>query len=79
MDSFFFTGVQKKNSYILWLMESNSLKYFSIQTEHSIGLKFGMYIIREIGCIYFGKFRIISFSKGVKKEFFYITAYGIKF
>ena len=39
-----FTGVQKKNSYTLRPMESNSLKDSSIQTMHSIEFKFGMYI-----------------------------------
>ena len=63
----FFTG--KKNSYTLWPMESNCLMCFSIQTGHSIELKFGMYIISHCPTYYvnFGEFKINSFFTGVQK------------
>ena len=41
----FFIGIKKKNSYALRPVESNSLKYSSIQMVLSIELKFSMYII----------------------------------
>ena len=75
--NFGFAGM-KTNSYALQLMESNSFKYFSISTEHSIELKFSMHIIsqRSTYCINFGEFRMKCFFAGVKKNC--ITAYGIK-
>ena len=59
-----FTGVQKKN-----LMKSNSLRGSSIQTVHSIQLKFGMFIIDPLPtfCIDFVEFRINIFFAGVQK------------
>ena len=62
-------------------MESNSLKCFSIQMGHSIELKFGMYITghRRTNPIDFGEYRMNSFLQEYKKEFLYITAYGVKF
>ena len=65
-------------------MEANSLKCSSIQIVQSIELKFGMYIIGHCStyCVNFGEFRINSFCffTGVqkKKEFIYITTYGVK-
>ena len=85
LHSFFFSfRSTKKNSCRLWPMESNSLKRFNIQTEHSIELKFRMYIT---GCcrknpVNFGKCQLwIFFFSGVQKTHghFYITAYGVKF
>ena len=66
----FFYRSTKKNSYTLRPMESNSLKCSSIQTVHSIELKFGMHIIvhRLIYCVDFGEFSINSFFTGVQKK-----------
>ena len=67
----FFTGVQKKNSYTLWPMESNSSKCPSIQTVHSTELKLGMYIIGHSSthCVDFGEFRFNSFfNRSTKKR-----------
>ena len=49
----------KKNSYTLQPMEPNSLKCSSMQTVHSIELKFGMYFIghRLAHCIDFSEFK----------------------
>ena len=51
-------------------MESNSLKYSSIQMVRSIELKFSMYIIRHCPthCVEFGEFRINSFFTGTQKR-----------
>ena len=51
-------------------MESNSLKCSSIQTVHSIELRFGMYIIRHrpIYCVDFGEFRINNFLQESKND-----------
>ena len=53
----FYTGVQKSFFYTLQPLESNSLKCSSIQTIHSINLKFNMHIIghRSTNCIDFGE------------------------
>ena len=63
-------------------MDSNSLKCSNIQIEHSIELKFGMYILghRSTNCVEFGEFRLNSFffSQEHTKEFLFITAYGVK-
>ena len=65
-------------------MEPNSLKCSSIQTVHSIELKFAMYIIghRLTYCADFSKFRInrffFLFLQQHKKEFLYITTYRVK-
>ena len=66
-DVYFFYRNTKNNSYTLWPMESNSLKYSSIQMVHSIELKFGMHIIGHLSsyCVEFGEFRINSFFAGV--------------
>ena len=47
---------------------------------HFIKLIFGVYITdhRPIYCIDFGEFQINSFLQEYKKEFLYITAYGVK-
>ena len=60
----------KKNSYRLQSKESNSLKCSSIQTVHSIELRFGMHIIghRPTYCVNFGKFRINSFFAGIQEN-----------
>ena len=62
-------------------MELISLMYSSIQIIRLIDLKFGMYVIgyRSTNCIDFGELRITSFLKEHKKEFLYITVYGVKF
>ena len=67
-------------SYALRPMESNSLKGTSIHTVHSIEFKFVMYIIghRLTHCVDFGEFSFNSIFTGVRKEFLYITAYGVK-
>ena len=72
MTSFFYKST-KKNSYTLRPMESNSLKYSSIQMVLSIELKFGMYIIGHHSTyrVEFGEFRINSFLREHKKEFLY--------
>ena len=62
-------------------MESNSLKCSSIQIVRSIELKFNMHIIshRPTYCVEFDEFKINSFFlQEHKKEFLYITAYGVK-
>ena len=62
-------------------MESNSLKYRSFQMVHSIELKFDVYVIGKCPtyCVNFGKFKNNSFFlQECKKEFLYITAYGVK-
>ena len=66
----FFTGVQKSYSYTLRPMESNSLKYSSIQMMHSIDIKFGIYIIghHSTNCIGFGEERSNSFFTGTQKR-----------
>ena len=77
-----FTGVQKKNSYTLWPMESNSSKCPSIQTVHSTELKLGMYIIGHSSthCVDFGEFRFNSFFlQECKNVFLFITPYTVKF
>ena len=58
-------------------MESNSLKCSNIQTVRSIELKFGMYSTghRRTNPIDFGEY----WMREYKKEFLYITAYGVKF
>ena len=75
----YFTEVQKeKNSYRSWHMESNYLKGFSIQTVHSIELKFGIYTItgyRRKNTIDFGDCRVYSFFTGVQKSF--LMHYGL--
>ena len=62
MYSFFYRST-KKNPYTLRHMELNSLKGSSIQTVHSIELKFGMYIVDHCPtyCNNFGGFTINSF------------------
>ena len=52
------------NSYTLQPVKSCSLKISSIQTVHSVMLKFGMYNRenRPTYCIHFGKFRLNSCS-----------------
>ena len=61
INSFF----SKKNSYKLRPMESNSLKYRSSQTVHSIEFKFGMYTKlvghRRTNPINFSEYRMNSF------------------
>ena len=76
MNSFFYRST-KKNSYTLRPMEPNSLKCSSIQTVHSIELKFGMHIIvhRLIHCVDFGEFRMNSFFTGVQKRI--LVFYGL--
>ena len=61
-------------------MESNSLKGSSIQTVHSIVLKFDLYVTEHhlTYSIDFSKFKINSFLQKYKKEFLYIAAYGVK-
>ena len=61
-------------------MGSKSLKCSSIQTVHSIELKSPVHIIGHppTYCVEFGEFRINSFLQEHKKEFLYITAYGVK-
>ena len=58
-------------------MESNSLKCPSMQTVHSIELKFDMHIIvyRLIYCVDFGEFRINSFFTGEQKSI--LIHYGL--
>ena len=60
----------KKNSYTLRSMESNSLKFSSIQMVRSTELKFSMYIIRHCPThfVEFGEFRINSFFTGTQKR-----------
>ena len=55
-------------------MEWNSLKGSSIQTVHSIELKFGIYIIshHRTNLTDFCEYRIHSFLQEYKKEFLYI-------
>ena len=79
--SFFYRST-KKISYTLRPLESKSLKDSSIQTVHSIELKFVMYITDHYrtNITDFGEFQGHSFFlQGYKKEFLYITAYGVKF
>ena len=66
----FFIGAQKKNSYTLRPMESNSLKCSNIQTVDSIELKFSKHIIgyHPTYCFDFGEFRINASFTGVKKN-----------
>ena len=73
----FFTEVQErilKHSYtFLYILptELNYLKVSSIETAHSIELKFGRYIIDHClkYCIDFGEFRVNSiFLNGVRKR-----------
>ena len=61
-------------------MEPTSLKCSSIQTVHWIELKFGMCVIshRPTYCVDFDEFIINNFLQEYKKEFLYITAYGVK-
>ena len=68
------------NSYALQPMESNSLRGYSVQTVHSVKLKFSMYIINHplTFCIDFDELRIYSFLREYEKEFSCITAYGVK-
>ena len=52
-----------------------------MRTVHSIKLKFGKYIMghRLTYSVDFGEFRFYScFLQEYKKEFLYITAYGVK-
>ena len=58
-------------------MELNSLKCSSIQTVHSIELKFGMHIVvhRLIYYVDFGKFRMNCFFTGVQKTI--LIHYGL--
>ena len=69
MNSFFYRS-SEKNSYTLRLIESNSSKFSSIQTAHSIEFKFGMYIIghRLTYRVDFGEFRFNSFFTGIQKR-----------
>ena len=59
----FFTGVEKRILTHYRILEPNYLKRSSIQTAHSIELKFGMRVIvhRLIYCIDFGEFSNNSF------------------
>ena len=65
-----FIRVQKRNSYILRPMETNSLKCSSIQTVHWIDLKFGMHIKvhRPIYCLKFDELGINSFFTGLQQR-----------
>ena len=58
-------------------MEPNSLKCSSIQTMHSIELKFGMHITghRRMNPIDFGEYRMNSFFTGVQKRI--LIHYGV--
>ena len=81
-DVHFFLRSTRKVSYTLWPMESNYLKGAYIQTVHSTEFKLDMYIIGHhwAKAIYFGEFLMHSFFlQEYKKEFLYITAYGVKF
>ena len=75
----FLPGVQKRilTHYYLRPMEPNSSKCSSMQTVHSIELKFGMHIIvhRLMYCVDFGEFRINSFFTGVQKSI--LIHYGL--
>ena len=59
-------------------MELNALRGSSIETLHSIELKFDMYIMYHSPtyCIDFGEFRINSFITAAQKYFLYITVYA---
>ena len=61
-------------------MESNSLKCSSIQTVHSIEFKFDMHIIGHVLHIVSNlvNLGLIVFLQEYRKEFLYITAYGVK-
>ena len=69
INSFFYRST-KNYSYTLLPMESNFLKCSSMQTVHSIELKFDMHNIvhRFIYCVDFGEFKINSFFTGVQKS-----------
>ena len=76
MLSFFYRSI-KKNSYTLRPIESNFLKCSSIETVHSIDLKFCKYIIgrRPTYCTVFCEFRINSFFTAVQKRI--LAHYGL--
>ena len=66
-NSFFLQEYKKEFLYIT----ANSLKSSSIQTVHSIDLKYSMYIMRHYPTYYvdFGEFKINSFYIGVQNFF----------